>query len=413
MDEDCIRAEIKGKKRGSDNGVAKRIKLDIAEGVAQWGEGPQEQEDNKSTFLYDPPTKKGGVGKMRQPLLTLKPIRGAEWLVRKMLTEAADTAVSISELTRGADTWVEWVEEEEEEQASRRSDKEERWLWARLDECDREQAKVEKLNNWKKGKKIAKARKKMGVSSSQPSIQESVARRAASLSTPSTLVATGGPCHHNGGGAPPQQINTRARGHSSQSYDVNKSKTVNLTPGRPPRLAPERATSLEQDQPPRLVPVHAADICSMKNEVEVNDEIIENMNMKNENDRPGMIDIGQSEVMYPKNCVRMENSENGPSGLTDLKGDSLSTNSKKSGFKHTPTSNLNFLLNSPSSSRKKSTSRPFLPTVITPTKRKLLEAKTVKNMISKFEMQPATDPSGSEPIVESPAKRRKFNLIAR
>mgnify|MGYP001456869205 CR=1 FL=1 len=146
------------------------------------------------------------------------------------------------------------------------------------------------------------------------------------------------------GGASPQQINTRARGHSSQSYDVNTSKTVNLTPGRPPRLAPERATSLEQDQPPRLVPVHAADICSKKNEVEVNDEMIENMNMnisKSENDRPGMIDIGQSEVRSPKNCVRMKSSENGPSGLTDLKGDSLSTNSKKSGFKHTPTSNLN------------------------------------------------------------------------
>ena len=178
VDEECIRAESKGKKRGSDNGVAKRIKLDMAEGVAQWGEGPQEQDNNnKSTFLYDPPTRKGGVGKMRQPLLSLKPMSGAEWLVKKMLTEAADTAVAISELTRGADTWVEWVEEEEEEeQASRRSNKEERWLWARLDECDREQAKVEKLNNWKKGKKIAKARKKMGVSSSQPSIQESVAR---------------------------------------------------------------------------------------------------------------------------------------------------------------------------------------------------------------------------------------------
>ena len=99
--------------------------------------------------------------------------------------------------------------------------------------------------------------------------------------------------------------------------------------------------------------------------------------------------------------------------LTDLEGDSLPTNRKKSGFKYTPTSNLNLNLNSPSTSRKKLISRPFLPTVITPTKRKLLEAKTVKNMISKFEMQPATDPSGSEPIVESPAKRRKFNLIAR
>ena len=120
----------------------------------------------------------------------------------------------------------------------------------------------------------------------------------------------------------------------------------------------------------------------MKNEVEVNDEMMENMNMKSENECPRMNDIGQSEVMYPKECVRMESKENGPSGLTDLEGDFLSTNSKKSGFKNTPASNLILNLNSPSSSRKKYSSRPFLPTAITPTKRKLLEAKTVKNMIT-------------------------------
>ena len=52
----------KGYKRGSENVIAKGIKLDMAEGVAQWEEGPQEQEDNRSTFLYEPPTQKRGVG---------------------------------------------------------------------------------------------------------------------------------------------------------------------------------------------------------------------------------------------------------------------------------------------------------------------------------------------------------------
>ena len=61
VDEECIRAENRGKKRGSENVIAKRIKLDMAEGVAQWGEGPQEQEDNRSTFLYEPPTQKKGL----------------------------------------------------------------------------------------------------------------------------------------------------------------------------------------------------------------------------------------------------------------------------------------------------------------------------------------------------------------
>jgi hypothetical protein len=64
--------------------------------------------------------------------------------VRKMISEVTDTAVVVSELTRGAESWV---KEEEKEQESKRSSKEERWLWHRLDECDKEQAKVEKLNN--------------------------------------------------------------------------------------------------------------------------------------------------------------------------------------------------------------------------------------------------------------------------
>ena len=102
VDDECIRAENRGKKRGSENVIAKRIKPDMAEGVAQWGEGPQEQEDARSTFLHEPLTQKRGEGKMKQPLLNLNPISGIEWLVRKMVSEVADTAVAISELTRGA-----------------------------------------------------------------------------------------------------------------------------------------------------------------------------------------------------------------------------------------------------------------------------------------------------------------------
>ena len=202
-DENHIREESKGKKRSSEEVRAKKIKLDIAEEMPQWGEGPQEQEEIRSKFLYEPPTQKGGVGKMKQPLLAMKPISGIEWLVRKLVTEAADTAVMVCELIRGTESWVEWVEEEEKEQESKRSCKEERWLWHRLDECDKEQAKIEKLNNWKKGQKIARARKKMGQSSNQPGIKECVAKRAATVSSPvSEAVATGGPCHQIGGGRP-------------------------------------------------------------------------------------------------------------------------------------------------------------------------------------------------------------------
>ena len=85
-----------GKKRSSEEVVAKKIKLDMAEETPQWGEGPQEQEEIRSKFLYEPPTQKGGVGKMKQPLLAMKPISGIEWLIRKLVAEAADTAVMVS-----------------------------------------------------------------------------------------------------------------------------------------------------------------------------------------------------------------------------------------------------------------------------------------------------------------------------
>ena len=124
-----------------------------------------------------------------------------------------------------------------------------------------------------------------------------------------------------------------------------------------------------------------ANISGEKNEVEVKNEVIKNVNMnvsKNENECQRMIDIGQSEVGPVNCCVRVMSPRNGPSGLTDLERESLQTNNKKPTFKCTQTSNSN----SPSTSRKINNSRNILPTVFTPTKRKLLEAKTVKNLIS-------------------------------
>jgi hypothetical protein len=46
--------------------LARRMNLDMAKDITQWGEGPQQQEKGRSTFLYEPPTQK----KMKQPLLT-------------------------------------------------------------------------------------------------------------------------------------------------------------------------------------------------------------------------------------------------------------------------------------------------------------------------------------------------------
>jgi hypothetical protein len=189
-------------------------------------------------------------------------------------------------------------------------------------------------------------------------------------------------------------------------------------PGQLPRLAPEHATNLEPNQPPGLVPSQAANIVqvnSMKivderNGVKVKTGVNKNVNINvsknvmNVKECQAMLENGQSEVGSVSCYVEVMNTRNGPSGLKDLETESLQTKNKKQTFKFTQTSN----------SRKINSSRNILPAVFTPTKRKLMEAKTVRNLISKFESSPAADPSGGgEGIIESPAKRRKCNLVAK
>ena len=106
---------------------------------------------------------------------TLKPMRGTEWMINRMVTELTNSAMDLAELTAGVD-WSEWCDQEEQE--SKRSKKEELWLWKRLDECDRIEAKKEKVNTWKKSQKIEKARQRMGAGKSQPGIMSSFLKRA-------------------------------------------------------------------------------------------------------------------------------------------------------------------------------------------------------------------------------------------
>ena len=63
-------------------------------------------------------------------------------------------AVDLAEWVREASSWEEWEEVKEKEQESQRSVQEERWLWRRLEESDREQAKAERYNNPKKAEKM-------------------------------------------------------------------------------------------------------------------------------------------------------------------------------------------------------------------------------------------------------------------
>ena len=141
-----------------------------------------------------------------------------------------------------------------------------------------------------------------------------------------------------------------------------------------------------------------------KNAKNVNIDV--SKNVKNVKECQEISENGQSEVGSVSFDVLKSiemNAKTGPSCLKELETESLETNNKKQTFKVTKTS----------TSRKINSSRNILPAVFTPTKRKLMEAKTVKNLISKFESLPAADPSGGgEGVMESPEKWRRCNLVA-
>ena len=67
---------------------------------------------------------------------------------------------------------------EVEEQHSQRSEREERYLWRALAECDRRQAQEEKKKEQKRNKKIQQARVRMGAWKNQPRIMETLKEEA-------------------------------------------------------------------------------------------------------------------------------------------------------------------------------------------------------------------------------------------
>ena len=124
------------------------------------------------------------------------------------MKEVAHAVIEMSDLTEGAGQWEEWDESshppqgrEDPPQLQTRSRREEKQLWAILSELDRKQYHKEQKEQAKKLGAVARARKKMGADKAQPSIYEKL---------------MGGPSHQLGVRAPPQQRNTRARGHTSQ-----------------------------------------------------------------------------------------------------------------------------------------------------------------------------------------------------
>jgi hypothetical protein len=188
----------------------------------------------------------------------------------------------------------------------------------------------------------------MGVSSNQPSIKESLAKRAASSPSPSReLVATGG-------------------------------HVTKMVPGPSPRLVSDHATILAPGYPPRLVPEHAANIVQISNVKIVDEKDVVKVktvnikkaknvkndvtkNVKNVRECQTYSENGQSEVRSVCLDVVKTDDRNGQSGLSGFEANTLDMNNRKQ----------TFTVKVKNSSRKvKVTSgQKILPTIITPTKR--------------------------------------------
>ena len=93
------------------------------------------------------------------------------------LKEAANSAVAMGELMLGVAGWEEWLGEEQH-MGPRRSEREEKYLWAMLRVVDKQSAGEEKRLKTKQKKVVAKARMRMGVGKDQPSILDTLKSKA-------------------------------------------------------------------------------------------------------------------------------------------------------------------------------------------------------------------------------------------
>ena len=102
----------------------------------------------------------------------IKVITGVEWLAREIIKECSHRAVDLAELLKGADTWEVWHGEVYEEQEYSKPGKYEKYLWAMLNDLDKEEYRNEQKLQAKKLRVVANARKKMGAGRSQPSVKQ-------------------------------------------------------------------------------------------------------------------------------------------------------------------------------------------------------------------------------------------------
>ena len=173
VEEEILKTSVKSKSRQEGSSKEpKRARRDDS----SWGEECTEDDNKRAEFLHASSHQqpKGGSSQSK-----LKVFSGLEWMMRELLKEVAHAVIEISDLIEGAGQWEEWEESSHSQQRSEdppqhitRSKREERQLWAILSELDKKQYHKEQKEQAKKLGAIARARKKMGADSTQPSIFE-------------------------------------------------------------------------------------------------------------------------------------------------------------------------------------------------------------------------------------------------
>jgi hypothetical protein len=156
--EECLAVTSKVKRGRDEPKAAKRIRVENEDGQA-WGETVPDRVAARSTFLYSSSQR---VTEGRNNTQTkIKPISGVEWMCREILKELANSAVSLADMSVGVAEWEEW-QGEEVHHFPKRTEREEKYLWAMLRITDKDLAREEKKIQAKKDRVVANARKKDG-----------------------------------------------------------------------------------------------------------------------------------------------------------------------------------------------------------------------------------------------------------
>jgi hypothetical protein len=165
--EESLSNQPKEKRGRSEPTVAKRAKMDDEDGYI-WGESVPARVAARSAFLESSGVAVPGSSAAQT---RLKPISGVAWVMRELLREVANSAVTIADMMEGVTEWEEWQGEVAQQCVfPKRTEREEKYLWAMLRILDKESAGQAKRAEVKKKRAVANARKRMGADTNQPGI---------------------------------------------------------------------------------------------------------------------------------------------------------------------------------------------------------------------------------------------------